>query len=501
MTERTSGWRKLSAAPAVRTNPASSAGSNASAGSPSSPPREDDRQLARLLRSGDQQRGAGRLGQSLDSLPERSPQSVGHRQRLGSSAWPASCASESPAGSSSNAKRVTRRLVEQPAAHRWSRLPRHLVEQHRGHVPLEPTELELSRPAFEAPCSSPSRAPNKITTSSATSRRAVKDSAFADGMSNHCASSTKQKIGFGSAAAASSERTPAETRSRSRPSPGARPSAAASASRCASGNAAERVHHRAQQAMQPAKGEVGFPFDTGGPEAPSCRSPARRRTPVERSCPFPPRPGRPRIDSVRSADPRAADRSTHTPVLARQEETMGAIRAKGSSTDGSAFDRACEKCFYGWWWREATVQRGTRKAGDPTPGMSRDARTLPPIERAEFNARPAARGAAEAADHVSADRGRRVLRLRRPGRSDGIRNAHGAYHYGPEKLIIGKFCALGEGVRFIMNGANHRMDGPSTFPFPIMGVAWAGTSILSPTYPDAATPRSATTSGSDTESR
>ena len=47
------------------------------------------------------------------------------------------------------------------------------------------------------------------------------------------------------------------------------------------------------------------------------------------------------------------------------------------------------------------------------------------------------------------------------------------YHYGPEKLIIGKFCALGEGVRFIMNGANHRMDGPSTFPFPIMSGSWA----------------------------
>jgi len=47
------------------------------------------------------------------------------------------------------------------------------------------------------------------------------------------------------------------------------------------------------------------------------------------------------------------------------------------------------------------------------------------------------------------------------------------YHYGPEKLVIGKFCALGEGVRFIMNGANHRMDGPSTFPLPIIGGSWA----------------------------
>lgn len=47
------------------------------------------------------------------------------------------------------------------------------------------------------------------------------------------------------------------------------------------------------------------------------------------------------------------------------------------------------------------------------------------------------------------------------------------YHFGPERLIIGKFCALAEGVRFIMNGANHRMDGPSTFPFPIMGGSWS----------------------------
>lgn len=45
-------------------------------------------------------------------------------------------------------------------------------------------------------------------------------------------------------------------------------------------------------------------------------------------------------------------------------------------------------------------------------------------------------------------------------------------HYGPEPLVIGKLCALGTGVRFIMNGANHRMDGPSTFPFPMLGGSW-----------------------------
>lgn len=47
------------------------------------------------------------------------------------------------------------------------------------------------------------------------------------------------------------------------------------------------------------------------------------------------------------------------------------------------------------------------------------------------------------------------------------------HHYGPDRLVIGKFCALAAGCTFIMNGANHRMDGPSTFPFPIMGGSWA----------------------------
>ena len=47
------------------------------------------------------------------------------------------------------------------------------------------------------------------------------------------------------------------------------------------------------------------------------------------------------------------------------------------------------------------------------------------------------------------------------------------HHYGPDKLVIGKFCALATGVTFIMNGANHRRSGPSTYPFPIMGGSWA----------------------------
>jgi virginiamycin A acetyltransferase len=51
------------------------------------------------------------------------------------------------------------------------------------------------------------------------------------------------------------------------------------------------------------------------------------------------------------------------------------------------------------------------------------------------------------------------------------------YAYGPERLEIGRYCALGEGVRFLMAGANHAMLGPSTFPFGIFGGTWAETTM------------------------
>ncbi|MBW4442375.1 MAG: Vat family streptogramin A O-acetyltransferase [Plectolyngbya sp. WJT66-NPBG17] len=48
------------------------------------------------------------------------------------------------------------------------------------------------------------------------------------------------------------------------------------------------------------------------------------------------------------------------------------------------------------------------------------------------------------------------------------------YHYPfiGDKLIIGKFCALAQGVKFIMNGANHKLSGFSTYPFQIFGNGW-----------------------------
>jgi len=48
------------------------------------------------------------------------------------------------------------------------------------------------------------------------------------------------------------------------------------------------------------------------------------------------------------------------------------------------------------------------------------------------------------------------------------------YHFPfiGDKLIIGKFCALARGTKFIMNGANHKISGISTYPFQIFGNGW-----------------------------
>ncbi len=48
---------------------------------------------------------------------------------------------------------------------------------------------------------------------------------------------------------------------------------------------------------------------------------------------------------------------------------------------------------------------------------------------------------------------------------------HVTHHYDfiSDKLIIGKFCQIGAGVEFLMNGANHQMNALSTYPFYIFG--------------------------------
>lgn len=50
------------------------------------------------------------------------------------------------------------------------------------------------------------------------------------------------------------------------------------------------------------------------------------------------------------------------------------------------------------------------------------------------------------------------------------------YHFDfvGDKLIIGKYCSIACGVKFIMNGGNHRTDWFTNYPFPIFGHGWEG---------------------------
>jgi len=62
---------------------------------------------------------------------------------------------------------------------------------------------------------------------------------------------------------------------------------------------------------------------------------------------------------------------------------------------------------------------------------------------------------------------------------------HVTHHYDwiGDKLIIGKFCAIGEGVEFIMNGANHRLCSITTYPFDIFENGWENSKIHNHTLP------------------
>ena len=42
-----------------------------------------------------------------------------------------------------------------------------------------------------------------------------------------------------------------------------------------------------------------------------------------------------------------------------------------------------------------------------------------------------------------------------------------------DHLIIGKFCSIASGVKFIMGSANHRLSSVTTYPFHVFGGLWA----------------------------
>jgi len=67
------------------------------------------------------------------------------------------------------------------------------------------------------------------------------------------------------------------------------------------------------------------------------------------------------------------------------------------------------------------------------------------------------------------------------------------YHFGQDRLVIGRFCAIAHGAKFMMSGANHLMGGFSTYPFFTFGGGWERTFPA----PDALPNRGDTTVGHD----
>lgn len=59
------------------------------------------------------------------------------------------------------------------------------------------------------------------------------------------------------------------------------------------------------------------------------------------------------------------------------------------------------------------------------------------------------------------------------------------YPSSPEKLVLGRFCQIADGVTFVTASANHRRDGFSTFPFAIFdGMDPARPSLPDGPFPD-----------------
>lgn len=58
--------------------------------------------------------------------------------------------------------------------------------------------------------------------------------------------------------------------------------------------------------------------------------------------------------------------------------------------------------------------------------------------------------------------------------AENFENTNVLYHYdfSQDKLIIGKFCGIAAGATFIMNNANHKFDGFSSYPFFIFRRGW-----------------------------
>ncbi|AZQ65894.1 CatB-related O-acetyltransferase [Silicimonas algicola] len=64
------------------------------------------------------------------------------------------------------------------------------------------------------------------------------------------------------------------------------------------------------------------------------------------------------------------------------------------------------------------------------------------------------------------------------------RKAPYIFPFSAEKLVIGKFCQIASGARFITASANHRYDGISSFPFAIFGGPTVGRPSMPTSFSD-----------------
>src|SRR5262245_221860 len=59
-----------------------------------------------------------------------------------------------------------------------------------------------------------------------------------------------------------------------------------------------------------------------------------------------------------------------------------------------------------------------------------------------------------------------------PAHSTEFAERNVLYKFNDARLIIGRYCALATGVRFIMSGGNHPMVGVSTYPYGMFPGDW-----------------------------
>lgn len=58
------------------------------------------------------------------------------------------------------------------------------------------------------------------------------------------------------------------------------------------------------------------------------------------------------------------------------------------------------------------------------------------------------------------------------------------YAFSPERLVIGRFCQIADGVQFLTASANHRHDGFSSYPFAVFHRRFEGAASLPVAGPD-----------------